>query len=110
GGPARQQQHWLPAVASGAVIPTAVFTEPNTGSDLATLQTRAVKDGNRYRIFGAKTWITHGARSDLMTLLARTGAADSGYRGLSMFLASKPRGSDADPFPAEGMSGTEIPV
>jgi (2S)-methylsuccinyl-CoA dehydrogenase len=110
GGTARQRQEWLPAIASGKVIPTAVFTEPNTGSDLASLQTRAVKDGDQYRIFGAKTWITHGARSDLMTLLARTGTPESGYRGLSMFLAPKPRGSDADPFPAEGISGTEIPV
>ena len=98
------------SVRASKVIPTAVFTEPNTGSDLANLQTRAVKDGDAYRIFGAKTWITHGARSDLMTLLARTGAPDSGYRGLSMFLAPKPRGTDADPFPAEGISGTEIPV
>ncbi len=110
GGTAQQQREWLPGIASGKVIPTAVFTEPNTGSDLASLQTRAVRDGDHYRIFGAKTWITHGARSDLMTLLARTGASDSGYRGLSMFLAPKPRGSDADPFPAEGISGTEIPV
>jgi (2S)-methylsuccinyl-CoA dehydrogenase len=110
GGTGQQQQQWLPGIASGKIIPTAVFTEPNTGSDLASLQTRAVKDGDQYRIFGAKTWITHGARSDLMTLLARTGAPDSGYRGLSMFLAPKPRGGDADPFPAEGISGTEIPV
>jgi (2S)-methylsuccinyl-CoA dehydrogenase len=114
GGTAQQQREWLPGIASGKVIPTAVFTEPNTGSDLANLQTRAVRDGDQYRIFGPKTWITHGARSDLMTLLARTGAPDDssrgGYRGLSMFLAPKPRGTDADPFPAEGMSGTEIRV
>jgi (2S)-methylsuccinyl-CoA dehydrogenase len=109
-GTPKQKSRWLPGIASGAVLPTAVFTEPNAGSDLASLQTRAVKDGDVYRIHGAKTWITHGARSDLMTLLARTGSPDSGYRGLSMFLAAKPRGSDADPFPAEGMSGTEIPV
>ncbi len=109
-GTPEQKQRWLPGIASGAVLPTAVFTEPNAGSDLANLQTRAVKDGDVYRIYGAKTWITHGARSDLMTLLARTGAPDSGYRGLSMFLAPKPRGDDANPFPAEGMSGTEIPV
>ena len=109
-GTAEQKARWLPGIASGAVLPTAVFTEPNAGSDLASLQTRAVKEGGQYRIYGAKTWITHGARSDLMTLLARTGAADSGYRGLSMFLAPKPRGSDADPFPADGMSGSEIPV
>ena len=110
GGTPEQREKWLPGIASGAVLPTAVFTEPNTGSDLANVQTRAVRDGDRYRIFGAKTWITHGARADLMTLLARTGPPDSGYRGLSMFLAPKPRGDDADPFPAEGIGGTEIPV
>ena len=82
GGTDEQKARWLPGIASGAVLPTAVFTEPNTGSDLANVQTRAVRDGDRYRIFGAKTWITHGARADLMTLLARTGAPDSGYRGL----------------------------
>ena len=110
GGTEQQKARWLPGIASGAVLPTAVFTEPNTGSDLASLQTRAVRDGDVYRIFGGKTWITHGARSDLMTLLARTGSQDSGYRGLSMFLAPKPRGDDADPFPAPGMTGTEIAV
>src|SRR5579864_542563 len=109
-GTLEQKTRWLPGIASGAVLPTAVFTEPNAGSDLASLQTRAVKEGGHYRIYGAKTWITHGARSDLMTLLARTSSPDSGYRGLSMFLAPKPRGDDSKPFPAEGMSGTEIPV
>src|SRR5215475_7808639 len=110
GGTGTQKTRWLSGIASGAVLPTAVFTEPNAGSDLANLQTRAVRDGDVYRIHGAKTWITHAARSDLMTLLVRTGAPDSGYRGLSMFLAPKPRGDDANPFPAEGMSGSEIPV
>jgi (2S)-methylsuccinyl-CoA dehydrogenase len=109
-GTAAQKVRWLPEIASGKVLPTAVFTEPNTGSDLASLQTRAVRDGGVYRIFGAKTWITHGARSDLMTLLARTDPTERGYPGLSMFLAEKPRGSNQDPFPAPGMSGTEIPV
>ncbi|MBV9827070.1 MAG: acyl-CoA dehydrogenase family protein [Alphaproteobacteria bacterium] len=110
GGTEAQKQRWLPVIASGEVLPTAVFTEPNTGSDLANVQTRAVREGDHYRIHGAKTWITHAARADLMTLLARTGPSDSGYRGLSMFLAPKPRGDDANPFPAEGMSGTEIQV
>lgn len=105
-----QKEKWLPALASGAVLPTAVFTEPGTGSDLGSLKTRAVKDGAAYRVTGNKTWTTHGARSDLMTLLVRTDAAEGGYRGLSMFLAEKPRGTDEEPFPAEGMSGTEIPV
>jgi (2S)-methylsuccinyl-CoA dehydrogenase len=105
-----QKQEWLPKIASGEVLPTAVFTEPNTGSDLASLTTRAVKDGDVYRITGQKTWITHAARADLMTVLARTDAKEKGYRGLSMFLAPKPRGTDDDPFPAEGMSGGEIEV
>jgi (2S)-methylsuccinyl-CoA dehydrogenase len=109
-GTAAQKERWLPAIASGAVLPTAVFTEPNTGSDLGSLQTRALHDGDVYRIYGAKTWITHGARSDLMTLLARTDPTERGYAGLSMFLAEKPRGTSQDPFPASGMSGTEIPV
>ena len=109
-GTPQQKARWLPQIASGAVLPTAVFTEPGAGSDLAAVATRAVRDGEVYRIYGAKTWITHGARSDLMTLLARTDTGASGYPGLSMFLAPKPRGSDAEPFPADGISGTEIPV
>jgi len=105
-----QKQRFLARIASGEILPTAAFTEPDTGSDLARLATRAVREGNRYRIYGAKTWMTHGARSDLMTLLARTDTRERGYAGLSMFLAEKPRGSDAEPFPAPGMRGTEIPV
>ncbi|WP_431859141.1 acyl-CoA dehydrogenase family protein [Azospirillum sp.] len=109
-GTPEQKQRWLPAIASGAILPTAVFTEPNTGSDLGSLRTRAVRDGDVYRIYGAKTWITHGARSDVMTLLVRTDPNTDGYRGLSMLLAEKPRGTEDNPFPAEGMSGTEITV
>jgi len=110
GGTDAQKQEWLPRIASGEVLPTAVFTEPNTGSDLASLTTRAVRDGDVYRITGQKTWITHAARADMMTVLARTDPSEKGYRGLSMFLAPKPRGTDADPFPAQGMSGGEIEV
>ena len=110
GGTDEQKQEWLPKIASGEILPTAVFTEPNTGSDLASLTTRAVKDGDVYRITGQKTWITHAARADLMTVLARTDPNEKGYRGLSMFLAPKPRGTDDNPFPADGMSGGEIEV
>jgi (2S)-methylsuccinyl-CoA dehydrogenase len=105
-----QKQAWLPKIASGEVLPTAVFTEPNTGSDLASLTTRAIHDGDVYRITGQKTWITHAARADLMTVLARTDPKEEGYRGLSMFLAPKPRGTGGNPFPAEGMTGGEIEV
>jgi (2S)-methylsuccinyl-CoA dehydrogenase len=105
-----QKRQWLPKIASGEVLPTAVFTEPNTGSDLASLKTRAVRQGDVYKVYGNKTWITHPVRADLMTLLVRTNPAETGYRGLSMLLAEKPRGDDGNPFPAAGMSGTEIEV
>ena len=110
GGTDAQKHHWLPRISSGAGLPTAVFTEPNTGSDLGSLRTRAVRDGAVYRITGAKTWITHAARADLMTLLVRTDPNEPGYKGLSMLLAEKPRGTEGNPFPAEGMSGGEIKV
>jgi (2S)-methylsuccinyl-CoA dehydrogenase len=109
-GTEEQKRKWLPKIASGEILPTAVFTEPNTGSDLAALKTRAVREGDVYKVYGNKTWITHPVRADLMTLLVRTDPKEAGYRGLSMLLAEKPRGSDADPFPAPGMSGTEIEV
>jgi (2S)-methylsuccinyl-CoA dehydrogenase len=110
GGTEEQKSHYLPKIASGEILPTAVFTEPNTGSDLGSLKTRAVKDGATYRVTGAKTWITHAARTDLMTLLVRTDPASQDWRGLSMLLAEKPRGTDETPFPAPGMSGGEIKV
>ncbi|WP_412557449.1 acyl-CoA dehydrogenase family protein [Thalassospira sp. MIT1370] len=110
GGTDAQKEHYLPKLASGEILPTAVFTEPNNGSDLAHLRTRAIKDGDTYKVTGNKTWITHAARSDLMTLLTRTNPDEAGYRGLSMLLAEKPRGTDDDPFPANGMSGGEIEV
>lgn len=110
GGTDTQKQQWLPRIASGEILPTAVFTEPNTGSDLASLRTRAERDGDVYRVYGNKTWTTHGARSDLMTLLVRTNPGEAGYRGLSMMLAEKPRGTEAEPFPAAGMTGGEIEV
>ncbi len=105
-----QKRRWLPKIGSGEVIPTAVFTEPNVGSDMASIRTRAARQGNFYRVYGNKTWITHAARADLMTLLVRTNPQEPGHRGLSMFLAEKPRGDDANPFPVRGMTGTEIEV
>ena len=110
GGTEEQKQKWLPKIASGEILPTAVFTEPNTGSDLASLKTRATANGTHYSITGNKTWITHGARSDLMTMLARTNPEEKGYKGLSMFLAEKERGDDDNMFPSEGMSVGEIEV
>ncbi|TQI76459.1 (2S)-methylsuccinyl-CoA dehydrogenase [Bosea sp. AK1] len=110
GGTPAQKEKWLPKIASGEVLPTAVFTEPNTGSDLASLRTKAVKEGDVWKVHGNKTWITHPVRADIMTLLVRTDPSEPGYKGLSMLIAEKPRGSDADPFPVEGLTGGEIEV
>ncbi len=110
GGTEEQKAHWLPKIASAEILPTAVFTEPNTGSDLGALRARAVKEGNDYLVTGNKTWITHAARTHVMTLLARTDPESIDHRGLSMFLAEKTPGTDEHPFPSEGMSGGEIEV
>ena len=105
-----QKKKWLPKIADANVLPTAVFTEPNTGSDLGALNTRAVKKNNFYEITGNKTWITHASRTNVMTLLARTDPTTDNYSGLSMFLAEKITGTDEKPFPSEGISGGEIEV
>jgi (2S)-methylsuccinyl-CoA dehydrogenase len=110
GGTEDQKAHWLPKLASAEILPTAVFTEPNTGSDLGSLRTRAVKEGSDYSVTGNKTWITHAARTHVMTLLARTDPESTDYKGLSMFLAEKTPGTDAEPFPTPGMTGGEIEV
>jgi (2S)-methylsuccinyl-CoA dehydrogenase len=110
GGTPEQKAHWLPKLASGEILPTAVFTEPNTGSDLGALKTRARREGDQWVINGNKTWITHGARTDVMTVLARTVPGTDDYRGLSMFLAPKTRGDCANPFPDPTIAGGEIEV
>lgn len=110
GGTQEQKQKWLPKLADASVLPTAVFTEPSTGSDLGSLITRAVKKDEGYEITGNKTWITHASRTNVMTLLARTNPSTNNYTGLSMFLAEKIAGSDEVPFPSIGMSGGEIEV
>lgn len=110
GGTDAQKEQWLPQIAAGEILPTAVFTEPNTGSDLASLKTRAKLDGDTYTLNGNKTWITHPVRADIMTVLARTNPDEPGYKGLSMFIAEKPRGTDEDPFPHPSLSGSEIEV
>jgi (2S)-methylsuccinyl-CoA dehydrogenase len=110
GGTEAQKRKYLPKIASGEILPTAVFTEPNNGSDLANLRTRATREGDVYKVVGNKTWITHPVRADVMTLLVRTNPNEKGYKGLSMLLAEKPRGTDENPFPAKGMTGGEIEV
>ncbi|MEM6668253.1 MAG: acyl-CoA dehydrogenase family protein [Pseudomonadota bacterium] len=110
GGSDEQKAEFLPKLASAEILPTAVFTEPNTGSDLGALRTRGERDGDDYVITGNKTWITHAARADMMTLLVRTDPNTTDWRGLSMFLAPKARGTEETDFPDEGISGGEIEV
>ena len=110
GGTEEQKREWLPKIASAEILPTAVFTEPNTGSDLGSLRARAVREGDEWVVTGNKTWITHAARADVMTLLVRTDPETTDYSGLSMLLAPKPRGTEAEAFPAAGMTGGEIEV
>ncbi len=110
GGTEEQKNRFLPKIASGEILPCAVLTEPHSGSDMGSFKTRAVANGTHYSITGNKTWVTHGARSDLMTLLARTNPDEKGYKGLSMFLAEKQRGDDNNMFPDDGISGGEIEV
>jgi (2S)-methylsuccinyl-CoA dehydrogenase len=110
-GTDEQKARFLPRIADGSCLPTAVFTEPDTGSDLAAVRTRAERQADdSWRVIGAKTWITHAARADLMTMLVRTDIAQPGYAGLSMLLATKTRGTDAAPFPDAGIDGSEIEV
>ncbi len=110
GGTDAQKAYWLPKLASAEILPTAVFTEPNTGSDLGALRTRAVREGGDWRITGNKTWITHASRAHVMMLMARTDPETKDYRGLSMFLAEKTPGTEDGPFPTPGMTGGEIKV
>ena len=110
GGTDAQKEKWLPGLASAEILPTAVFTEPNTGSDLGSLRTRARKDGDDWIITGNKTWITHAARTHVMTVLARTIPDTDNYKGLSMFLAEKTPGTDEEPWQDPGISGGEIEV
>jgi (2S)-methylsuccinyl-CoA dehydrogenase len=110
GGTNAQKAEWLPKLASGEILPTAVFTEPNTGSDLGSLRTKATKVGEDWDITGNKTWITHAARTHVMTVLARSVPGTTDFRGLSMFLAEKTPGTDAVPFVDPGLSGGEIEV
>jgi (2S)-methylsuccinyl-CoA dehydrogenase len=105
-----QKERFLAPILSADEMWCQGFSEPESGSDLASLKTRAVREGDVYKVYGNKTWITHPVRADLMTLLVRTNPKEPGYRGISMLLAEKPRGDDKTPFPVAGMTGTEIEV
>jgi Acyl-CoA dehydrogenases len=110
GGNKEQKEKFLPKIAKGEILPTAVFSEPDIGSDLAHLKTRAKLNGNNYEVTGNKTWITHGARANLMTMLVRTKKEIHDHNGLSILLAEKTSGTEDNPFPDNNIKGGEIEV
>ncbi len=90
GGTEEQKKRWLPAIASGEKMVCVAVTEPNTGSDVANVAMTARKVEDGYLLNGEKTWATFAGRSEITCLLARTGEAQSGHKGLSLFLVEKP--------------------
>ncbi len=92
GGTEAQKRQWLPRVASGDVMVAVAVTEPDRGSDVATLTTSAARTGGGWLVTGVKTWCTFAARAEVLMLLARTDPdVSTGYRGLSIFIVDKPR-------------------
>jgi acyl-CoA dehydrogenase len=79
-----QQAKWLPGIALGDVITSFALTEPDVGSDSANVKTRAVRDGNQWKLTGTKRYITNADRAHLFTVMARTG--EPGAKGVSVFL------------------------
>jgi len=79
-----QKRQWLPRIASGEIVTSFALTEPGAGSDGASVQTRAVRDGEVYRLSGSKRFITNADKASLFTVMARTGG--EGARGISAFL------------------------
>ena len=106
-----QKDFWLPKISKGETIPAACFTEPDSGSDLGSITTKAIKDDGKFLISGNKTWITHASRSNLLIILARTNPDILlKHKGLSIFLVPKNQGKEDDFFPNKSISGTEIKV
>src|SRR5512139_183682 len=91
GGTEEQKQTWLPRLASGEVMAAISVTEPNVGSDVASVSCRAERAPGGWTITGAKAWCTFAGRADVIALLARTGEVGEGARGLTLFIVDKPR-------------------
>lgn len=90
-GTEEQKQQWLPKMASGEVISAVAMTEPDTGSDLQAVKTRAILDGDDYVINGAKTFISNGTNSDIIVVIAKTGNTGKGSRDISLILVEADR-------------------
>jgi acyl-CoA dehydrogenase len=88
-GSEAQKRHWLPRVVAGEAVMAIAVTEPDAGSDVAAIRTRATREGNGWRLDGAKLFITNGVHADLYVLAAKTDTAAKGSRGISLFLIEK---------------------
>lgn len=104
-----QKAEWLPRIASGEVITSFALTEPDVGSDSGSVKTRAVKDGDSYRLSGTKRYITNADKADLFTVMARTGD-EPGGRGVSAFLVPRdlPGVSLGEPEKKMGQKGAKV--
>jgi len=87
-GTSEQKAEWLPRIATGEVVTSFALTEPDIGSDSGSVKTRAIKDGDTYRLSGTKRYITNADKADLFTVMARTGE-EKGARGVSAFLVPR---------------------
>jgi acyl-CoA dehydrogenase len=107
-GTEEQKRRWLPRIASGEIITSFALTEPGAGSDSAAVQTKAVRDGDKYRVTGTKRFITNADKASLFTVMARTGG--EGARGVSAFLvpADLPGVSVGAPEKKMGQQGAHV--
>jgi len=108
-GSDEQKAQWLPRIASGEIVTSFALTEPDVGSDSGAVKTRAVKDGDGYRLSGTKRYITNADRADLFTVMARTGE-EKGARGVSAFLVPRdlPGLSVGEPEKKMGQKGAKV--
>jgi alkylation response protein AidB-like acyl-CoA dehydrogenase len=92
-GTEAQKQHFLPRMATGEVRGSFSMSEPDLGSDVAAIKTRAKREGDGYVIDGSKMWLTNGGSSNLIALLVRTDeGAEKAHQNLTTFLVEKPEG------------------
>src|SRR5262249_45762776 len=107
-GTPEQKRRFLPKICSGELLTAAAFTEPDVGSDTASMKLRATRDGAHYRLYGEKTWCTFAHRAQLLTVLARTNPdVQPKHRGLSILLVEKKAG---DEFHPPELGGSPIPT
>lgn len=108
-GTPEQKAEWLPRIASGEIVTSFALTEPDVGSDSGSVKTRAVKDGDVYRLSGTKRYITNADKAQLFTVMARTGE-EKGGRGVSAFLVPKdlPGITIGEPEKKMGQKGAKV--